>query len=96
MPPMSWPKRLAETAVLREPTMEVLHNVNAAAASPDDLRDLLARQLYSPVRWVETVQAMAGRGVTLAIEAGPGQGPDRARQAHRQSASDPAGVRPAG
>ncbi len=59
---------------LREPTVPVLHNVNARGArSVDELRSLLAQQLYSPVRWVETVQALAANGVTLAVEAGPGK-----------------------
>lgn len=52
----------------------VLHNVNVAeAGDADELRDLLARQLFSPVRWVETVQALPERGVELVIEAGPGK-----------------------
>lgn len=52
----------------------VLHNVNVAvAADADEVRDLLARQLYNPVRWVETVQALPGHGIELVIEAGPGK-----------------------
>jgi [acyl-carrier-protein] S-malonyltransferase len=59
---------------LRVPAVPVLHNVNASAAgSVEELRALLAQQLYSPVRWVQTVQALAADGVTLAIEAGPGK-----------------------
>ena len=34
-------------------------------------KDLLSRQLYSPVRWQETVEAMAERGIDTIIEAGP-------------------------
>lgn len=64
---------LTQTAV-QSPAIEVLHNVTVEPAqSPEAIRDLLARQLYSPVRWVETVRAMAERGVTLAVEAGPGK-----------------------
>jgi len=64
---------LTQTAV-QLPAIEVLHNVTVEPAqSPEAIRDLLARQLYSPVRWVETVRAMAERGVTLAVEAGPGK-----------------------
>jgi [acyl-carrier-protein] S-malonyltransferase len=65
--------RLAETE-LHVPSIPVLHNVSVAVAeSPSQIRDLLARQLYSPVRWVETINAIADRGVQLAIEAGPGK-----------------------
>jgi [acyl-carrier-protein] S-malonyltransferase len=39
----------------------------------DDIRDGLIRQLYCPVRWVETVQYMVQSGVTILIECGPGK-----------------------
>jgi len=65
--------RLAATGV-RAPRIPVLHNVDVAVAGDADaVRDRLARQLYSPVRWVETVQRLAADGVTLVIEAGPGK-----------------------
>ena len=31
------------------------------------------RQLYSPVRWVETVQFMVNNGVKCILECGPGK-----------------------
>ena len=56
------------------PKIPVLHNVSVATAdNPDAIRELLAQQLYSPVRWVETVRAMAEQGVDTLIEAGPGK-----------------------
>jgi len=59
---------------LRMPSISVIHNVNAAtAADVDELRDLLVRQLYSPVRWTESVQAMQATGVETLIECGPGK-----------------------
>jgi len=59
---------------VRMPSIQVLHNVTVSPAqSAAQIRDLLARQLYSPVRWVETVQAMADRGIQVCIEAGPGK-----------------------
>jgi [acyl-carrier-protein] S-malonyltransferase len=59
---------------LRQPSIPVLHNVSVEpAASPEQIRERLAEQLYSPVRWVETVRAVADRGVQLAIEAGSGK-----------------------
>lgn len=58
----------------RLPQIPVLHNVDVQpAADIEGLRDRLVRQLYSPVRWVETVQAMAGEGVSRIIECGPGK-----------------------
>lgn len=56
------------------PAIPVLHNVDVSSQSdPDAIRDRLARQLYSPVRWVETIQAMAAQGVNSLIECGPGK-----------------------
>lgn len=52
----------------------VLHNADVAAY--DDaakVKDALVRQLYSPVRWVEAVQAVHASGVTASAECGPGK-----------------------
>ncbi len=70
-------EKLGEALVnidVRMPTISMIHNVNAAAAADvDELRDLLVRQLYSPVRWTESVQAMQATGVETLIECGPGK-----------------------
>ena len=42
-------------------------------AREGELRDALARQLYSPVRWTESVQQPAARGATRVAECGPGK-----------------------
>lgn len=52
----------------------VINNVDVATPETAELlRDALYRQAYQPVRWVELVQAIAGRGVTHVIECGPGK-----------------------
>ncbi len=59
---------------VKTPTVAVLHNADVAShGEPDAIRDALARQLYSPVRWVETVQAMSAQGIQLVAECGPGK-----------------------
>ncbi len=56
------------------PSIPVIHNVTVEKASnPDEIRSLLAQQLYSPVRWVETIQVMAENEAQYIIEAGPGK-----------------------
>ena len=56
------------------PQLKVLNNVNARAAeTPDAIREALARQAASPVRWVETVEAFVASGVSHIVECGPGQ-----------------------
>jgi [acyl-carrier-protein] S-malonyltransferase len=70
-------ERLAEAMQgirFNPPQTPVLHNVNVSEASePDAIRQLLVEQLYCPVRWVETVEAIAGRGAEIVLEAGPGK-----------------------
>jgi len=52
----------------------VLHNADVAAYSDAaKIKDALVRQLYSPVRWVESVQKMAADGITIAAECAPGK-----------------------
>ena len=59
---------------LRPPMIPVLHNADVATHSDiDEIKQALVRQLYSPVRWVETVRAMAAQGVAQAAECGPGK-----------------------
>ena len=65
--------RLAQVAI-REPSVPVVHNVDVQThATPDEIRAALARQAASPVRWTETIQALAARGVTHVVECGPGK-----------------------
>jgi [acyl-carrier-protein] S-malonyltransferase len=59
---------------IKTPAIKVIHNVDVAAHdSADEIRDLLAKQLYSPVRWVETIQTLSQAGVTSLVESGPGK-----------------------
>lgn len=52
----------------------VLHNADVkSAGSADAVRDALVRQLYQPVRWVDTVRAIVAAGVTHIVECGPGK-----------------------
>jgi [acyl-carrier-protein] S-malonyltransferase len=58
----------------QEPAITLVQNVSARPA-PDltTLRAQLVEQLYSPVRWVESVEYIAAQGVTDLIECGPGK-----------------------
>ncbi|WP_306586903.1 ACP S-malonyltransferase [Hafnia paralvei] len=56
------------------PKFAVLNNVDVKTeTSPEAIRDALVRQLYSPVRWSESVEFMAGEGVEHLLEVGPGK-----------------------
>lgn len=56
------------------PKIPVIQNVDAKSFDyVENIRGALARQLYSPVRWTESVQQLAARGVTRVAECGPGK-----------------------
>ena len=56
------------------PQFAVINNVNVKVeSSADNIKAALIAQLYSPVRWTETVEEMAKQGVTLLVEMGPGK-----------------------
>ena len=63
-----------EGVKLVAPEVPVLHNADVASyAGEAEIKDALVRQLYSPVRWVETIRALAASGVTRLAECGPGK-----------------------
>ena len=65
--------RLAELT-LNVPSIPVINNVDVSIENdPAQIKDALIRQAYNPVRWVETIQAMAGLGITTVAECGPGK-----------------------
>ncbi len=65
-------ERLAQMS-LRPPKVRVINNADVAAEeAPERIRSALVRQLYSPVRWVESVTALARAGVQEVVECGPG------------------------
>ncbi|RRJ84702.1 ACP S-malonyltransferase [Aestuariirhabdus litorea] len=70
-------EQLAETLnqiPLVSPQIPVVQNVAArVASSPEQVRESLLQQLYSPVLWVDSMQMLANNGVTLLLECGPGK-----------------------
>ena len=59
---------------IRTPQIRVIHNADVASYDDaDKIKDALVRQLYSPVRWTETVNALVAEGVTESAECGPGK-----------------------
>ena len=55
-----------------EPAFDVYHNANNAVASVADMKQRLIEQLYSPVNWIDAVEA-SSKDAELAIEVGPGK-----------------------
>lgn len=69
--------KLAEalkTVTIQTPQIRVIHNADVAAYNDaEKIKDALVRQLYSPVRWTETVNALVSDGITESAECGPGK-----------------------
>ncbi len=61
-----------ESVAVKVPTIPVINNVDVKTESETkEIRTALVRQLYSPVRWTETVEKMAQSGIEVLIEIGP-------------------------
>ena len=59
---------------VQAPRIPVLHNADVKSYSDGAaIKDALVRQLYSPVRWVETVLAFGNQGITHNVECAPGK-----------------------
>ncbi|WGL97305.1 ACP S-malonyltransferase [Arsenophonus sp. aPb] len=70
-------KKLAqalEAVVFTKPNIAVVNNVDVKIEnSVEGIRHALVRQLYNPVRWVETIEFMAEQGIVQLLEIGPGK-----------------------
>jgi [acyl-carrier-protein] S-malonyltransferase len=65
--------RLTQVA-FQTPVIPVLHNLDAGPhPQPHSLRAALREQLYKPVRWTQTIQALAALGAAMFVECGPGK-----------------------
>lgn len=58
----------------RSPKINIIQNVDVEAHSNEsDIKDALYRQLFNPVRWVDTIQTMIANDVNVFVELGPGK-----------------------
>ncbi len=63
-----------EALEFNAPQLPVINNVDVVAETdPVKIKDALVRQLYSPVRWTESVELMSNQGVEKLLEMGPGK-----------------------
>ena len=59
---------------IQSPVIPVIHNADVNSyVDPAAIKDALVRQLYSPVRWVETIQHFGQLGLTHNVECAPGR-----------------------
>jgi len=63
-----------EQAEFKAPVIPIVHNVHGKAeSSPEAIKTLMIEQIYSPVLWVDCVNALVAAGVEQAVECGPGK-----------------------
>ncbi|MNH97765.1 Malonyl CoA-acyl carrier protein transacylase [compost metagenome] len=62
-----------EKVTINTPSVPVIVNVNATAVTePDEIRELLMQQVFSPVLWQDSVEWLIAAGVDTFVEIGPG------------------------
>jgi [acyl-carrier-protein] S-malonyltransferase len=67
-------KEKFQDITISEPIISVISNVDVAINSNvNEICDALLKQLYRPVRWVETIQRMVSEGIENIAECGPGK-----------------------
>lgn len=58
---------------LKQPSIKLVNNVDVAVETEQAaIKEALVRQLYSPVRWTETISYLASESVSSLVECGPG------------------------
>lgn len=63
-----------ESVAMRSPRVPLLHNVDMQShENASDIKNALVQQLFSPVRWTQTVCSLAAAGVEYVVECGPGK-----------------------
>lgn len=63
-----------ESIVFNTPKIMVVNNVDVSIESSGDvIKEALIKQLYSPVRWSETISKLSNDGIEHVIEIGPGK-----------------------
>ena len=59
---------------IQKPRLTVINNVDVKVyENPAEIRDGLVRQLFMPIRWVETIEYFAAHNIQRIIECGPGK-----------------------
>jgi [acyl-carrier-protein] S-malonyltransferase len=66
-------EKLAATFVAM-PQIPLINNIDVSIETDvDRIRDALYRQAFGPVRWVECVQTIKSKGISMVVECGPGK-----------------------
>ena len=59
---------------LRSPKIPLLHNADVEQhEDAENIKEILVRQLFNPVRWTEIIHFISGAGIHHVVECGPGK-----------------------
>ncbi len=65
---------ILENVTFNEPVIAVVNNVDVAKeVTANAIKSALVKQLYSPVRWSETISQLSADGIEKVVELGPGK-----------------------
>jgi len=65
--------KVLQSVTFNKPDIQVIHNYDAKSHDdPDSIREALVKQIYNPVRWVQTIQIIREDADAI-IECGPGR-----------------------
>jgi [acyl-carrier-protein] S-malonyltransferase len=63
-----------KNVICNVPLIPVIQNADVMAfTQAEEIKQALVEQLYRPVRWIETIQAIASGGATIVVECVPGK-----------------------
>jgi [acyl-carrier-protein] S-malonyltransferase len=66
--------KVLESVEIRTPDIQVIHNFDARSHDdPKAIREALAKQMYSPVKWSQTMEILGSAADDAIIECGPGR-----------------------
>jgi [acyl-carrier-protein] S-malonyltransferase len=67
-------KAYLDTTDFNRPEKSILFNVTADSSNdPDEIKDIMGRQLCNPVRWYDTINKLMEKNVEIFVEVGPGR-----------------------
>ena len=67
-------KAFLDTTPFNQPQKALLFNVTADSSNdPEEIKDIMGRQLCSPVRWYDTIKRLMDEQVEIFVEVGPGR-----------------------
>lgn len=67
-------KAFLDSAPFNAPEKSILFNVTADTSNdPDEIKEIMGRQLCSPVRWYDTINKLMDEEVEIFVEVGPGR-----------------------